>query len=220
MKKIQNNQKGFTLIEMMISVVVFTIFLGSLFTSYSNIIAMQQDSSEVRRMYAGARDLFEILTEDVRLSTVDYYYYTCESGDERSELALLNKDGSKRSIYKLFDEEEGQSVKKWSTTRSSLDLGFASPSDADFKAVSSGELIIEDFKFLISPAKDPYSKASIQDVRYQLQPQVTFLAKFVTSQSSSEIHYPLQTTISSRVYTKVDNRDRIEFEGDTCSSKS
>lgn len=199
-------KRGFTLIEIMVAMVVFSIFMGVLFNTYFSLISSNQNADAVRQMYSGARDTFSLLTEDIRLSAIDYNDAQTETYKNKS-LYLLSKDGLKRTVYKVEknpDKEGFFVISKAESYRDALNVGFP---ESDSVVVTSPQLLIKSFKFVVTPEGDPYSIDSYNIWSNQFQPQVTILATFVNNNESGQIEFPLQTTISSRVYTKIDRRD-------------
>lgn len=71
----KSNKGGFTLVELLISIMIFTIFLGIVSQSYLGIVRSQRHANEVRKMYSELRVFMNSFAEDVRLGTVDYDCY-------------------------------------------------------------------------------------------------------------------------------------------------
>lgn len=200
------------MIEVMMAMVVFAIFMGSLMNAYFGLITANRDADEVRKMYSGTRDLYSVLTEDIRLSAVDFYSME-KASDKSKTLYLLSKDGLKSTVYQLKENEEKDGyfvMTREESYRDSVQVGFPQSTEEIF--ITSPELLIKDFKFVVSPMGDPYSKDTYDIWANQFQPQVTLLAHFVNDDEGVLFDFPLQTTISSRVYTKVDQRDELYDE--------
>ena len=127
--------RGFTLIELIISIAVFTIFLTVVSTAYINIVRSQRQANEVRKMYSEVRSFAETLAEDMRLGTIDYDCYKSDLPtpdlfrnncpfstiiDPQSSvanaspyLAIVNKDHTLKTVF-WFDKANGQlKVKKY-----------------------------------------------------------------------------------------------------------
>lgn len=68
-------KKGFTLIELMISMVIFVIFLGVVSNSYVSIVRAQRQANEVRKIYSDLRNMIQTLNEEIRLGAIDYDCY-------------------------------------------------------------------------------------------------------------------------------------------------
>lgn len=202
----EKKKRGFTLIEIMVAMVVFSIFMGVVFNTYFSLISSNQNADTVRQMYSGARDAFSVLAEDIRLSAIDYNDAQTETNKAKS-LYLLSKDGLKRTVYRVeknVDKEGFFVISRAESYRDSLSAGF---SESDAQLITSPQLLIKSFKFIVTPQGDPYSSDSYDIWSNQFQPQVTILATFVNNDQAGQVEFPLQTTISSRVYTKIDQRD-------------
>lgn len=204
----KKQKRGFTLMEVMMAIVIFAIFMGSLMNAYFNLITANRDADEVRQMYAGARDIFSTLSEDIRLSAVDYY--SAQGADKSKVLYLLSKDGLKRTVYKVEQNKEAKDflvISKAEAYRQAWQDVF--PDSSETTIITPVDLLINDFQFIVTPAGDPYAKDSYNVWSNQFQPQVTIAAEFINDDEGVQFPFPLQTTISSRVYTKVDQRDQI-----------
>ena len=77
--KINKQQKGFTLIEVLISITIFVIFITSISTSYIYIARSQKRADDVRNIYSDMRYVVNLISEKARLGTVDYSCYSSNS---------------------------------------------------------------------------------------------------------------------------------------------
>jgi len=85
--KIRKLRSGFTLMELLVSIVIFMSFLGIVSQSYLNIVTTQRQANEIRKMYSDVRGFVDFLAEEVRLSEIDYGCY------ETSSSIILPKGG-------------------------------------------------------------------------------------------------------------------------------
>lgn len=127
-------KKGFTLVELLVSIAIFVIFLGVVSVAYIGIVRSQRQANEVRKMYSDVRTFVESLSEDMRLGTVDYdCYQSLSSGgpetvinpcpfstiidpqsstaDRSPYLAIVNKDHTRKAVY-WFDKDNGKLLVK------------------------------------------------------------------------------------------------------------
>lgn len=109
MKTVKKNQ-AFTLVEMVVAIMIFTIFISMIAGTYLHIARAQKDMAELRKVYSGARDVMEMMREDIMTSSIFYGCYDGEassisecSGSSTDKLALL--DGDDAVIY-YADEGE------------------------------------------------------------------------------------------------------------------
>ncbi len=220
-KKVRKKmKKGFTLMELLISMVIFVIFLGVVSSSYISIVRAQKHANEVRKIYADIRAFVDTLNEEIRLSSLDYDCYsgqadfiggiinTCEPGitirEGRSDyLSLMRKDGLGKTLF-YYDRNEGKIyVKKWVKEESGWNIapGF----EAGYRPLLSDIIKMEHFTFAISPDKNPYSDDPLvyANNTMQFQPKVTiFMTATSRSDNTANFHFDFQTTISSRIYTR------------------
>jgi prepilin-type N-terminal cleavage/methylation domain-containing protein len=186
LKKSRKFRSGFTLIELLVSLVIFVIFLGIVSSSYVNIVRAQRQANETRKMYSEVRSAVELLTEDIRLGSIDYDFYegksdlaneNCEegalsasiSGGRTSILALVNKDGLERSFFCFDPTSETLWYKKFKRDPSgstwvpaegfagTTELGSSTQEGNGYRALNSEYVKIHSMSFAIFPDRNPYS---------------------------------------------------------------
>lgn len=199
MNKISNN-KGFTLIEVLIAMSIFVIFIGILINSYSIIIKSQSDANNYRAVYEEARDSFEILVNEFRDGVVDYgnIEYRCRPQvlkEGRSSVHLISRDALTKTDL-VFDN----GVLKM--RKGTLPIGLRPSEDVvynydDYVAINSNTALMSDFKVYIYPYVDPYDSQYVFDNAYQFQPKVTFVATF------NPDNIKFSSSVSSRLYNQV-----------------
>ena len=184
-----NNQRGFTLVEMLVSMSIFVIFTGILINSYASIVRAQQEANDFRVMYTEARRVFDSLVLEFRDGMVDYGHVDYGRGELLVEdlgltqpvLHLVSKDGEKRNIEYLEE-------RVW----------------VDGLALNSEEVRLADFRVSVSPQVDPYSDTHVGEDAFQFQPSVTVFASFEKDRQGRDPYVvDFQTTISSRIYNQV-----------------
>lgn len=222
-------RKGFTLVELLVSITVFVIFLGIASQSYVNIVRTQRQANEVRKMYSEVRQFMDLLTEEIRLSSIDYFCYEpgatqdfdattviCDpdialnpitNSGMTKVLALVRKGGLQKTVFKVTPSRDDSSreivqVKRYERIAGTWQqvAGFLEES-----SLLSDNIEIENLTFSIFPNRNPYSDdiEIIRDTSYQFQPKVTV---FLSVKNAEEITVPFsgdfQTTVSSRVYSR------------------
>ena len=55
-------KRGFTLVEMLIAMSIFVIFITVLMSSYTSLIRAQREANNYRQLYAEAREIFDTIT--------------------------------------------------------------------------------------------------------------------------------------------------------------
>ncbi len=192
-------KRGFTLVEMLVAMAIFVVFVGVILNSYTAIVRSQREANEYRAMYSEAREMFDYLTLQLRDCMVDYGFYGDGGvGGMRDSLVLISKDAAKR-IYLTFDPiEENFHVK--------VNL-FDGVNDLDLLSELSfgDEVKVKELSFNVSPVNDPYDSDYYADDAIQFQPKVTVYARFEKELSGAREPFvmDLETTVSSRVYNQI-----------------
>jgi len=209
MESFKKNNKGFTLVELLIAMSIFVVFLGILMNSYTSIIRSQREANDYRIMYSEARHVFETITQELRNGMVDYNSY-CSTSDKpnasgKESIRIIDKDGvGYRTITlddPVDDEEVVRKIKYEVFDKHSLSVedGY----------LNSDAVSVMDLRFDIYPYVDPYNNIYVEDSGYQFHPMVTVSATFKRERNNKEPYVlTLQTTISSRIYNQVYKDDK------------
>ena len=98
-KKNLKNSKGLTLVEILIGIVITTIIMAALFTTYTIVNQTYTQVSEKAKISRSSRDLVSMLMRDIRMSGFRYYAsthtiakYAADTGGCISHLLLEKKD--------------------------------------------------------------------------------------------------------------------------------
>lgn len=221
-KKIRQ-QKGFTLIEMLISMAIFMTFTGILISSYTGIVRAQRDANAYRDMYVQARQVMETLVQELRDGMVDYgNEMVVNKGAPQPlnnvALYLVSRDGATKTYVSYEKENPGDkspSIVRLEKTHlisdkmPSKDVGnYEKPSSVDLNDPSN--VTVSKFRLYFSPKIDPYDPKSVDYATSQFQPRVTIYAEFTKARGNEKFYtMDLQTTVSSRVYSQVYLTDPI-----------
>lgn len=225
MKK-HKTQKGFTLIEVLVSISIFSVFITSVVTAYLNIAQSQRQANLIRGIYSENRYLMTLISDEARSKTIDYSCYpnadnllsrrdeisgVCQdlsTGINVSNyLALINAEGNERTIFKvengvdiilvkMYKEKVNEDGKTWLPAK-----GFSS---SIFQPISLEKMVLVGFQFDINPIVDPYDVRNVYCDTVQFQPSVTINAsiKGVPNSEAQNFTMDLQTSVSSRLYNK------------------
>lgn len=215
MRKIKKNE-AFTLIEMVVAITIFTIFISIIAGTYLYIAKAQYDVGEVRKVYSGARDVMEQIVEEARLGMPYYDCYDYNPGmvaelsgvSECSQiynlelsavdtLVLLSQTGEELTTFSVSEEGDAFMNKyelgasdSW-VPQSGYEEGALQISGADFQ--------VDGLYFEISPHVNPSD--NYDDVSVQLQPYLTvYMAVSGEIRNGERISYDLQTSVSTRIY--------------------
>tara|TARA_B100000242_G_scaffold294311_1_gene276256 strand:+ start:477 stop:1484 length:1008 start_codon:yes stop_codon:yes gene_type:complete len=100
----RNKISGVTLIEMLIGIVVSSIIIGAMYTSYSIINNTYSRVTDVAGISKSGRDIVSMIMRDVRMAGFKYYYgYNAENEKKSGD------DKIPRSDYLTFDSTEENS---------------------------------------------------------------------------------------------------------------
>ena len=67
------NQKGLTLIEIMIGIIITSLMMGALYTTYSVVNSTYSQVSEKAKISRSSRDLVSMIMRDIRMAGFKYY---------------------------------------------------------------------------------------------------------------------------------------------------
>lgn len=182
MVKKKNKYSGFTLLEMLISISIFMIFLGIVSGSYTSLVSANRSANDVQKLYHDVRDVFDTISTEIRSGVIDY---SCVD-----TLCILHNNGSKRSLFKFDAENKRILVLHQSRIDSESRISSWISDDPDWLSLTSEKFPVQNFLFTIFPLKDPYVNATDDDVQWQ--PSVTFLLNIDG--------YVFRTIYSSRSY--------------------
>lgn len=215
---------AFTLVELLVAITIFVIFIAFSMLSFSVFHRTQVDAATSREMLFELSHVMELLTEAIKENKIDYEYYEDEdasaafgllsgisSGISSSSslsttisnlngqpLVLLSLDGNTRTIFEWSAKEKTLSLQKF--TKNSDDEfveadGFLEP------LVLNGETFsVEEADFRIFPESDPYNSDNFEDGVFY-QPNVKIKLTFSTpGRSKPEIIVDLESTVTAKIY--------------------
>jgi len=200
------NKRGFTLVEMLVAMAIFVIFVSVLMNSYTSIVVNQRAANDYRVMYSDSRRVFEILVAEFRDGMLDYGEYNsgCSDGTLRSgiqEVFLISKDA--RDKTQIRYDSEGVSLEMRKGRLAEGQNPTSDPDFGEFIRLNSENVMVTDFKVYPYPFVDVYDQQYSQ-AAYQFHPFVTVFATFEMDRGNRDpFKIDLQTTVSSRVYNQI-----------------
>ena len=72
-KEYFKNQKGLTLVEILIGILITTLMMGALYTTYNVVNNTYSQVSEKAKISRSSRDLVSMLMRDIRMAGFKYY---------------------------------------------------------------------------------------------------------------------------------------------------
>ena len=218
----QKNNLGFTLIEMILALFIFVMVIVIVANIFVVINNSQRKVATMQKIQDDVRYIFESITQEIRLGTINYAYYTDHAIDlypsgttDNTILALINQS-QQYIFYRLFDG----SIQYCS---------LADPNGTcDWQDVTPIGVTVTKLTFVITPSADPfvnmtatactldsqcspsYRCDTVTDHRceyftggHNFQPHVTVLMKSEGSDATvaEQSRITMQTTVSSRLIT-------------------
>lgn len=192
-----SSTKAFTLIELLIAITIFMLFLGIVSGSYLTLVSANRNANETQKLYREVRLVFDTLAEKIRSGVLDYSCIDpALAATEGPCLEDINQP-SKRTMRVLdsagttrtrLSFKNGQ-LRESRETRDSPNSAWIVESDA-LPLITTAD--ISDLTFTIFPHKNPYAQGNAADDALQYQPTVTIIMKIK--------NYTFRTTYASRAY--------------------
>ncbi len=216
MKQHLKSQGAFTLIEMTISITVFTIFLGFSMSTFLTFHRAQQEAATTRSMMLEMESVMTLLTEDLKTHKLDYDYYDVDKGFDTlrapgqsllSRLSLATSDGLMTNTLALETADGGQMIFDWDDVEEDLTVQIFDAAGDELDGylqpinLNSVESRVSHVSFNIFPSKDPYDPINSKEDDLQYQPIVQVNMTFARpGRVRPEVQLDLQTSITSRFY--------------------
>ena len=190
------NKKAFTLVEMLMGMTMFLVFMGFATGSYLTFYRAQQDLLETRVLLFEANQLMEKLGQELRVNELDYDFYLSQAaGDfalQTNVLALLDDAGMKTRY--VFDGAQF-TVQEFDARGEPLG-GFAQP-----RALVHAPSEAARVAFEIFPPVNPYENQAAGNPDLQYQPLVTVeLALTRPGRFKDAVDVDLRSSFTSRTY--------------------
>ena len=93
--KIKKNILGVTLVEVLIGIVISTIMMGAMFTSYTAVNSSYQKVVDKAKISQTGRDVLGMLLKDIRMAGFKYYGDNIKTNDEHAPI-LITKTSDKK----------------------------------------------------------------------------------------------------------------------------
>lgn len=181
----KNLKKGFTILELVIVMAIFTVSAVSLGSAFLFTQKTQRGAGAKLTVNSEARFAFEAVAREIRRGTIDYSGYGGTiSPVSQSELKL--KDPSNRAI--VFKRNSAGGI---GAIQVSVDGG------ATWSDLTSGNVDAQVLNFYIVPSTDPFAQSPASNE----QPRVTIAAVFKSLEKGApQVPTVISTTVSSRFY--------------------
>lgn len=197
MKNTIRKSNGYTLVEMLIAISIFMIFLAIVAGSYMSLVSANRKANEAQRAYREVRFVFDSFAGEIRSGMLDYSCIDQEHLDaicldnqnteDKKVLAVLHNYGKERVLFKFKADDKNILMMKQERISTS-----AAWSGGEWQTLNTEKLTVDNLAFSFFPSKDPYSPSNATLDAVQWQPAVTIKMK--------ANGFDFRTTYSSRVY--------------------
>ncbi len=185
-----NNQNGFTLLEMTVSMGVFLILFTLTLSIYSSTLNSERRTVQLSKLQKEAQLIMEIMAKKIRTGKVDYDFYTpfsqVDSVNGESELALL-------------DEYDNPTVFRYhnnSLEVCTVDCGTqTAPNDSNYNIIPASDVTVNSLNFFIVPATNPFT-GSDQNPEF---PKITVVINLENTSGKSTRNLIIQQTLPQRL---------------------
>ncbi|KKP38697.1 hypothetical protein A2229_01725 [Candidatus Peregrinibacteria bacterium RIFOXYA2_FULL_33_7] len=214
MKYLVKNKKAFTLIEVLLAILVFSIFMAVVLSSFLNFMRSYRQTNEKRKVAIEARQFVDRVTQELRLGSIDYDCYIENIGRCGSDISNISDNGiadslviiRKNNLERVFFKKQGKTIQMFKQNREDTLSDWkdtVSEGFTEWQTVLGDQFETERLYFRILPIDNPYLPIYAAQSDYQYQPKVTvFLtlrSKLTTQENDSNL-IDIQTTVSSRNY--------------------
>ena len=181
----RQNQKGFTLIEIIVATALFVVVISAIIGIYIDTLRINRRADAIRLASQNVLYISEFMSKEIRNGQIDYFGPVpspCGAlPTSGSSLAVLNIDGDHECFYL-----SGTNLLMAKSAGGTL-LNPVQLNDSNVKILG--------LNFQIAPACNPYTAGTATE------PQVTITAQIKTnSDQNNVITLPLDTTISIPKY--------------------
>jgi len=149
-------QSGFTLIEMIIAVAIFSLVLIAATNIYLIINNSQRKVVTLQKIQEDVRFLFDAISQDIRLGSINYEFYQ----DEEIPLHPDRADRLDNTVLAMIDQDREQVYYRLNDTGDKIqycsgqDCDLAVP--ADWDDITPDQVEILNLSFLVYPSADPF----------------------------------------------------------------
>ncbi|MBU1202890.1 prepilin-type N-terminal cleavage/methylation domain-containing protein [Patescibacteria group bacterium] len=216
-KKIKSQNSGFTLLELLISVSVFSLLVLVIAMIYASFNNSQLHTRASQQLLNNSQYALEVMAREIRKDKIVNFNITdvwCDTMLSNglglfSDCIFLEREDGQTVVFALYkvdtlnptvlnlryilldcDDDYTSCDTSWSSTNNN---------SAVFLSGKLNNVNVSALDFIINPSTDPYI-AGGED----LQPKVTIRleTEFYSTVPNEQVSQTLQTTISSRIYAR------------------
>ena len=193
------NRSGFTLIEMIIAITVFVIFIGFVMAAYLTFHRSQQQVAATRSMLLEGESVFNRLGDlmDDHQIYFDYYH----ASDSTTEDSTYTLESQELVLISLNEEEVVHLY--WEESEEDEEEGnlFYEIEGEDPIQLNGVGTSVDFMSFRIFPNDNPYSVENQADANFpHFQPHIQVKMSLGREVNGSDVILDLQSTFTSRFY--------------------
>ncbi len=200
--KLLHKQPAFTLMEMVIAITVFTVFIGFSVSTFVRFYNVEKEAAATRTLLMETQSMVDSLTQDLKENKIDYEYYsrgfsTVDAGARfSSELVLRSPDGELQTRYVWDSFTESLTLQRFDADGQPL-AGYFDPLPLEGPYSNVTHVL-----FRIFPSDNPFDPANVAKDSLQFQPnvQIELEAQTPSRAGSVPITVDFQTSVTSRFY--------------------
>jgi prepilin-type N-terminal cleavage/methylation domain-containing protein len=212
--QILKTRPGFTLVEMLITMTVFTTMMISLTDIYVQNLRYGQQIVLRAKLQADARNALEDIARAVRVSDINYTSAIYGGTGTLpaavvDELDLVNPKTGDTSKIRLestsWESAAAADAACYGDGKSYPCIDVSTNGGANWSLLSPQGVKIDSLKFFITPNQDPFSfNQATGAYPSSKQPIVTIFVQFhgIATRPSDQWIYALQTTVTPRLYLR------------------
>jgi prepilin-type N-terminal cleavage/methylation domain-containing protein len=196
-------QRGFTLMEMLVALGLFSMVLAAATDIYLMAGRTQRKAFSMERLAADARFALEAVVREARTGEIDYGYYDARGtalGGAVTELALVSPDGTALRFF-----ESGEGTARYCVDEASAPCLLVAVDGGTPAAVTPRGVQVASLAFYVRPIADPFTWSSAPgDYGSDDQPRVTAVLylRSAAERLGEDSAVYLQTTVTSRLYRR------------------
>jgi len=198
MFNLRNNQSGYSLIEMLVAVSLFSAIMLAASAVFQSAMESQRSTIASQNIQENMKFILEVMSKEIRSASGDHAGSVCASGGQASAYyKVFNNENNDANIGTelYFKNRNGNCViYKLNGSQIEITREALSPPPTDTQLISPDDIEISDLQFFI--------KDDEADALHTQQPRVTISmkAKMKSIKTMYQLSTPIQTTISSRYY--------------------
>ncbi len=184
-KKIKNKNKGFTLMEMLIAISIFVIFVVASLSIYSATLRASQETRALTSVQKEAQFMMQVMAKRIRTSHIMYDYsgYSPSISNPTTILALEDFNGDE-----YYFKQVNSSIAVAINPTNPLE-------DGEYNLIPAENVSVESLEFFINPTTNPFVSLDVPPVS---QPYVTIVMNITSSKAGQDAQLRVQQTVPQR----------------------